>query len=315
MENTLIDTYNKYNYLQKLKEKFLSYYNNPTNFNRWLLANDEELKKILTYAHKEQYYTELIKFRDELKSQPQQQLNYKIHHLNSKKYNYLTICLNKVKIRINKDIYAKLYNRNKNDKEVACILLEYEIFEEPDSIRNMQGSLPDSIFDYLISIGIEYELFASPFFNHMTKFCSAFEIDKKFGSSGSFFDLKITGNKFFAQGAPPNGEEFLELVLNKIMEIIDIPNLDFLIILFLPDWHDYQPYNTLMNFIKKKNYMCKWVAVPKNTQIYETKHIYKKMEYITIPNSARIYILTNQKNINSDIIFNNIINQYKLIKK
>lgn len=291
----LMDEYNKYLYLQKLKQHYLKIDNNPTNFNRWILSNDDELKNILKYKNKENSIRELIELKKRLNKIYEKDVNYK-------KTKIIIITINSLKIKINEDIYNKLYKKNDNEMDIIRLLLKYEIFENIGSNRNMQGSLPDKMFDYLKEIGIEYELFASPFYNHLEKYCSAFTIDRKFGAISSFFDFIPTSQKFYAQAAPPNGESFLEKVIDKLLEIINNKIIkEYLVILFAPDWVDYKPYKKLLSYDV--------YIIPKNIQVYETKHIYNPSSLIRIPNSSRVYILTNTK-INTKQIYDRILEIY-----
>lgn len=287
--------------IDKMRKHFLDLHNNINDYYRWIFLGNNELHKILEYNGKVNKYEKILELK---KMKPKIKINKK-YTIKSKSKNIIEIKFEYFSIYISTELFDKMRKINNTEKYLVKLFLSYEIVEDTrhslETHRNFQGSLPTELFNYLNNIGIEYELFASPFFPHLKYFCSAFKIDMKFGSLGNFFNLtnKDIPDVFNAQAAPPNGEIFLEKFINKLLELID--NKKYFLILFLPAW-DLDIYNKINGLGKK-------YVIDKNIQIYQTNSVLHSSKYIKIPTKAYIFILTNYKD-NIDDIYKNIIKIY-----
>lgn len=115
------------------------------------------------------------------------------------------------------------------------------------------ATLPADIFR---NIKKEYnptiDCFASPFDNRLSRYCSMFEIDKKFGSLGNFFDMDISEFEDQVLYMYPPG---IELILNKTIERMEtiLSNVKCTCLLIIPEWNDLiikMKYNNYFNTSK-----------------------------------------------------------------
>jgi hypothetical protein len=87
------------------------------------------------------------------------------------------------------------------------------------------------------SFGVNFECFASVFNRYFDNFCSMFyDIEKYFGSCGSFFALRINSGFFMA--TPPYAEKLLEAMYSHIKSLIKTTtNITFLT--SIPEWKNF----------------------------------------------------------------------------
>ena len=71
---------------------------------------------------------------------------------------------------------------------------------------------------------INIECFASPINCHSTNYCSLFESDKKFGSSGNFFEYFPKTNIPYLHVNPPYTDFMINESLRIVIEKIDKAN-------------------------------------------------------------------------------------------
>jgi len=72
----------------------------------------------------------------------------------------------------------------------------------------------------LIRNGIDHELFGSPL-NAVENYCSPMEIEKKFGSSGNFFDFEFQKDKIYMANPPFDETLMKEMALRLVQEDIN----------------------------------------------------------------------------------------------
>lgn len=131
--------------------------------------------------------------------------------------------------------------------------------------NSQQWGLPFEQYDYLYDkYGVRYEGFASPLNARLmgksgAKFCSLFyDVDKPFGSIGSFFDNKLytnTKDKFHWMINPPYTEELLSLAANKMLDSIGSAKKEgakLMAFYIMPGWFDADFYKRLHNSPCKK---------------------------------------------------------------
>ncbi len=94
-------------------------------------------------------------------------------------------------------------------------------------INNMQLSLPP------IFKGVE--LFGSPLNTHNQEYCSPFDIEKMFGSLGSFWDYTFHKSGIYLCN-PPFDEIFINRMADKLLQDISATDHKVLIIITLPIW-------------------------------------------------------------------------------
>lgn len=138
-----------------------------------------------------------------------------------------------------KELYVRqLQNENITVKNVAfnkdfinkvgILLLRYDFLGS----LNEHLSVPPKM---LRELKINAELFGTPFNTVSTEYCSPFyDIEKYFGSKGSFFDMKLESGKLYMFN-PPFDEDLMKFASAKLLNDLDkVKNLA--IIVTLPVW-------------------------------------------------------------------------------
>jgi phosphorylated CTD-interacting factor 1 len=137
------------------------------------------------------------------------------------------------------------------------------------------GGCPVRLLSYLhTTLGINYELFASPLNVSLPNYCSAYnDIDKGFGSSGSFFEniksLAKLGGAFEVN--PPFTEEYLSLATHFILEtLVESEAEDQIVpltyVYIHPTWKDLYSFNDMVESPFKS---CK-LDFNRNNHYYES---------------------------------------------
>ena len=149
-----------------------------------------------------------------------------------------------INIKIHPTRYQRLldlYNNNNNNNNFfhnhlyallrrnRTIFWQYQVF--------YGNAVPHNVFEYYKTISSDvYECFADPFNCYLDKYYSAFhDVDKAFGSLGSFFDNPP--KKGFAIAHPPTEKHFINATINTILS--QIKKNKIIYILGLPIWPDY----------------------------------------------------------------------------
>lgn len=135
---------------------------------------------------------------------------------------------------------AKKFKKEPDDK-VRIMWYVYDTFMTYTE-RNMQLAMPTKMYKtYRMRYKIKLEGFASPINHFFAKFCSAFyEVDKYFGSVGSFFDVVEHLDENIVCN-PPFEEEVMEETykcLEKALERALDKNKSLTAILIVPQWDD-----------------------------------------------------------------------------
>ena len=123
-----------------------------------------------------------------------------------------TLKCNFTPFKIKNHIYDRLHNRCQDNKYIIIIYLRYIKF----FFHNTHLAIPPDILDFM---GCDVELFGHPGNTHSTtRYCSPFnDIDRYFGSLGSFFDYQIEPNQvYFAN--PPFTEVLMDDMAKKIIK-------------------------------------------------------------------------------------------------
>jgi hypothetical protein len=111
----------------------------------------------------------------------------------------------------NKELY---YDDNDDDESykakfhsaLYCLLCRYDMLQG----AGLQAGVPGSVMDVLLTeFDCQMECFASPLNCRYQTYASAFDLDRLFGSVGSFFDLDFTTGGGCFQANPPFCEELI----------------------------------------------------------------------------------------------------------
>lgn len=154
-----------------------------------------------------------------------------------------------IKFNINKihyDKLEKLYYKNSTESEkfndrLYLLLSRYNTL----SAVGYQGGIPKKLFQYLSeNFQLTHECFASPLNCTLDSYCSAFyDVDKYFGSKGSFFKYEILEG--FYEANPPFIEEIMVMMSMRIIELLDQSKKELGFFIVLPAWEDTLTYSTL----------------------------------------------------------------------
>jgi len=168
------------------------------------------------------------------------------------------------------------------------------------------NSIPQNVFNYWRSVCSNnvYECFADPFNCYLDKYYSAFhDVDKAFGSLGSFFDNPPKTGCAIAH--PPTEKHFLEATIKKILS--EVKKNKAIYILGMPIWPLYmrvKGQNLLEKYDKFKiNREMTLHTANLDTDINETKTYYYKYELYII-GTHKYDIKTLEANVNKQFIIN-----------
>ena len=166
------------------------------------------------------------------------------------------------------------------------------------------NSIPQNVFNYWRSICSNnvYECFADPFNCYLDKYYSAFhDVDKAFGSLGSFFDNPPKTGCAIAH--PPTEKHFLEATIKKILS--EVKKNKVVYILGMPIWPPYmrvKGQNSLDKYDKFKiNREMTLHTANLDTYVNETKTYYYKYELYII-GSHKYDIKTLEANVNKQFV-------------
>ena len=149
-----------------------------------------------------------------------------------------------IKIKISKRMFEKLEDSYEGDKRkfVERLFNCVYRYDYIGGLDTYQAAAPKKFFDYIqYHFGVQHECFASPLNRTLENYTSQyFDVDKYFGSLGSFYDLKHLypeGGSF--QANPPYIEEVIGIMVRYFIRWLDEDKknpLSFIII--LPNWTD-----------------------------------------------------------------------------
>ena len=166
---------------------------------------------------------------------------------------------------------AKRLNAYPQDK-VRIMWYVYDTFMTYTE-RNMQLAMPVKMYKtYRMRYKIKLEGFASPINHFFSKYCSAFyEVDKPFGSVGSFFDVVESLDENIVCN-PPFEEEVMEETYKCLERALD-KNKSLTAILIVPQWND-----------------AKAIELANNSKYLKTKQEYSKeqIEYFSYADNKGI---------------------------
>ena len=217
--------------------------------------------------------------------------------------------LNNILIPIN--IYDKmisLYNNNNNvDNYIWCIVYRYQLL---GSNNHQLGMLPKIMKQMKLDYNLNFECFASSINSTFPNYCSIYyDIEKYFGSIGSFFNIiPIKGTFGFN---PPYQKNMINIGIEKLFKFLDdaIDNLTFIIT--IPIWdklgklimkdkynNDFEKQNIdygefeIINKIRQSKYLKGLRMIPKEEFTY-LDHNFELYKNKTIQNTY-VIILSNK---------------------
>lgn len=182
--------------------------------------------------------------------------------------NYVIIYYYSNPVKITKYIYDKAYARFKDNFEydkdmyIWCLCKRYEILS---SMNNQLAVHPATMKDIKYKHKINFELFGSVFNTYNKHYCSMFyDIEKYFGSYGSFYDIKILSGNFSMN--PPFDYDIIKKCSDICNDVLK-QNAKIFMLIWIPIWDS-----------KGVDYIYKKCNDPKYEQLYAKYH--KKTEIL-----------------------------------
>jgi len=224
-------------------------------------------------------------------------LNDNVNDLYSIKLNIIKsndavkLCYNRFNFTLPMYIYDKLvdrYNYN-NQHDMRCYMNHaiwqmYALYYLLDG-KSLQWAVPVSVLKYLNKeFGCMTEIFASPINAYYNRYYSLYDVDKKFGSKGSFFDAPDSD---FVTGCYQVNPPFIDIVFTetsaKILRYLDIADASgykLTFIYIMPNWDNLSGFNIL----SESKYCVRVIRLNAGEHYY----------YQTINNSyIRVHFATN----------------------
>ena len=208
-----------------------------------------------------------------------------------------------------KHIYEKLKDSYDGKEEnfndlVFSILLRYDNLGGRSHQFAMETKFKDALE---INFNCYFECFASAINFHYPFYCSLYyDLEKHFGSLGSFYNVKYIKGFFIAN--PPYEEEILNMMVDKFTDSLKESNKALSISFGLPKWGKYRKFEPLENaLVSSYNSYHRCL----NKEVYWTNTL--SNEKVFIPEHCRfLFQNTRGKNKFSANLFKKLIIDYWL---
>lgn len=175
--------------------------------------------------------------------------------------------------------------------------------------KSLQWAVPKNVLRYFNTVfGCNTELFASPLNSYYSKYFSLYDIDRKFGSLGSFFDADPS---YFKQGCFQINPPFIDVLFTETstrilgyLETAELNDRDLTFIYIMPDWDELFGYKVL--------FTSKYCI--RNIKINSGEHYYYQAvndTYVKVYFSTNVLILSTNTDICSDFKARRIANGFK----
>lgn len=172
--------------------------------------------------------------------------------------------------------------------------------------KSLQWAVPKHVFRFINSdLGCNTELFASPLNVYFKRFYSLFDIDRRFGSRGSFFEAPDSD---FEEGCFQLNPPFIDILFTEIskrilryLKIADKDDKKLTFIYIMPDWVDLEGYDLLA----ESQYCVKEITLEAG------KHFYYQTE--KYPPAIRVHFRTKIMFMSTDVEACSYRTQRKLI--
>ena len=156
-------------------------------------------------------------------------------------------------------------NPDSFEEALFALLCRYDMLQG----AGLQAGVPGRVMDtLLLHFGCRMECFASPFNCRYERFTSVFDLDRNFGSLGSFFDL---GDDFFFSAGgcfeanPPFCEGVMDAMNDRIHQLLSRSPKALMFVVFVPAWEETQAYN---NGLLKNRFLEKHLLLPSGKHWY-----------------------------------------------
>ncbi len=199
------------------------------------------------------------------------------------------------------DTYAKLeMPQEEKNQHIFTMCARYKSLIGSTEGSSFHAAVPENVMEYIHSeLGIDSECFASPLNAYFNKFCSAFyDVDKYFGSIGSFFDTIIREGKWECN--PPFTEEVMVNCAKHIDNMLEQTDKPLMFFVTVPLWDDGKaPHN--LEFQKSK-FLKDSIILDSKAHEYISGTGYETQSQFLATHKTIIYIIHNSDIIISDRI-------------
>ena len=181
---------------------------------------------------------------------------------------------------------------NDNDKlmfhnDLYSLLARYYSIQGP----GFQAACPERVFDVLESgLGVQHECFASPLNCYFGSYCSAFDVDVPFGSSGSFWNFSpLLGGSF--QANPPFVHHVMVEMVKRIESRLSHADIPFSFVVVVPVWLEESSYQDMCNSQYKVKH---WIIAKADHGFCDGAQHQRQDRYRVSPYDTAIFVLQNK---------------------
>ena len=280
---------NKYEYNKLLSFLFLDLYNDNMNEDKYFNAFNKGITKLglnsIDFKKMKFYKLHKIKVG---KTEENDRIKYKYK---------LIFYENNIRKKL--FIMTEILKNNiifSSKKKIDKILLLYTIL---GLNTGLFWGVDPRVYDYVMKVEPNsIECFASPFNHMLDNYYSLLDIDKKFGSSGNFFEKFMESKYNVYLINPPFTEDIISRVFIEIEKKLEKDKSNFAIYLYVPKWDDINiPF---YNKTKSKFHVMKHDLLSGQSSVYD--HI--NMKNIVNKFNLTVFCLTNHMNQTYQDIFN-----------
>lgn len=180
---------------------------------------------------------------------------------------------------INYKLYNKILNRfpsnfDSKNMYIWCLCKRYIMLS---SFNNQLAVHPKTMNKLYTDFNTRFELFGSVLNTYNTSYCSMFyDIEKIFGSYGSFFDMEIISGNYSVN--PPFDNEIIFQTMNILENTLKSQKNDLMFIIWIPIWDDEGKFNFVLKKCLNDN-RTREELEEHHIKIFGTKKPQKELEY------------------------------------
>ena len=155
------------------------------------------------------------------------------------------------------------------EEALFCLLCRYDMLQG----AGLQAAIPGSVHDVLLQhVDCRMECFASPLNCRTQNFCSAFDLDRLFGSVGSFFTCRFETGCY--QANPPFCDNIIAHMCECVNSLLEQQQEPLMFVIFVPVWKDTMGYQLLL----KSKHLTKRIVFGQGRHYYAEGSQYRRKE-------------------------------------
>lgn len=200
-----------------------------------------------------------------------------------------------ITLTLNREIYRKLEEKHSVLEDIYQCVLFYNQLQG----KGLQWALPPRLFSYLErKLQCTTEVFASPINHYYSRYYSLFEVDKSFGSLGSFFDAP---NSEFESGCFQVNPPFIDSIFTKttqrilsLLQEAKAAERELTFVYVMPLWTQFRT----VNWVSDSPFCVRYI------QLKPDSHFYYQAEtdsYIRARFTTVMFILSSVSEVGSKV--------------